>query len=153
MANNEIVNKQTGEISEDVARGNAYGDTIQAFPKAITPEAKANQFNALNSANSLTEYKDGKITIVGFVSMPGTRAVRDPITGIDTGQTAATDDTVFLDDKGNGWFTQSHGIAKSVRNLIAAYGEPENWPNGKLTVEITETKTGRGKMKLLKVVG
>ena len=151
MAGNEVVNKQTGEI-EDVASGNAYGDTIQAFPGAVTPQAKANQFNALNSANSLTEYKGETLTIVGFVSMPGTRTVRDPITGIDTNQTVPTDDTVFLDDKGNGWFTQSHGIAKSVRNLIAAYGEPANWPDGKLKVQIVETKTGRGKMKLLKVV-
>ena len=152
MAGNEVINKQTGEI-EDVSTDNVYGNTIRSFPQATTAEAMANQFNALNSANSLSDYKGDTLTIVGFVSTPGTRAVRDPITGIDTGQNAPTDDTVFLDDKGQGWFTQSHGIAKSVRNILAAYGTPDHWPDGKLKVQIVETKTGRGKMKLLKVVG
>lgn len=144
------VNTETGEI-DDVTRG-VYGDNIAMFPQAATPQAKANQFNALNSANSLSDMEGKRLTIVGFTSYPGSRQVRDAVTGIATGRYVPTDDTVLLDDKGQGWFTQSSGIAKSIRNIAQAYGAPDTWPDGKLTVEITETKTGKGKMKLLKVV-
>lgn len=152
MASNELVNKETGEIEEPV-QGNIYGDHLNEFPKAHDSKAKAEQFNALNAANSLNDFKGDTMTIVGFVVMPGSRAIRDAITGNDTGQYAPTDDTILLDDQGKGWFTQSHGIAKSVHMILAAYGQPDTWPDGKLTVKVASTKTRAGSMKLLQVVG
>ena len=152
MASNEMVNKQTGEIEEPL-QGNVFGDSLKMFPPASTSKDRAAQFNALNSANSLNDFDGKTMTIIGFVTMPGTRAIRDAITGNDTGQYAPTDDTILLDDKGQGWFSQSHGIAKSVHMILAAYGQPDTWPDGKLTVRVASTKTRAGNMKLLQVVG
>ncbi len=152
MASNELVNKETGEIEEPV-QGNIYGDTLKMFPAAKDNKDRAAQFNALNAANSLNDFEGKTMTIVGFVVMPGSREIRDAITGNGTGQYASTDDTILLDDQGKGWFTQSHGIAKSVHMILAAYGQPDTWPDGKLTIRIASTKTRAGSMKLLQVVG
>lgn len=153
MVDNQVanVNETTGELVEDGPR-NYYGNTIQAFPKATSAKAKAAQFNALNNAVSLADNEGKPITIVGIASTPGTREVTDQVTGLPTGQVVPTDDTVLLGEDGTGYFTKSYGIAKSIRNLLAAYGTPDQWPDGKLTVKVDNVKTGRGKMKLLNVI-
>jgi hypothetical protein len=136
MTNNELVNN---EMTEE--------NTIMALPTVDDMKSKAALFNSMNSAGSLADH-EGELEIIGITQRPGVQ--KNMVTGVLEDCT----DTTFFGADGKGYFTKSAGIARAARYIISAFGTPDQWPDGKLTVKVVETKLdSKRKMKNLEVVG
>lgn len=87
---------------------------------------KVKLFNALNSAESLTDSHIDRLTLQGIIVQSGTR--------IDaaTGEVEPAKFTTFITEDG-AYFSQSDGIARSAENLVAAFGE--DFADEPITVE------------------
>jgi hypothetical protein len=87
---------------------------------------KVKLFNALNSAESLTDSHIDRLTLEGIIVQSGTR--------IDaaTGEVEPAKFTTFI-TKDGAYFSQSDGIARSAENLVAAFGE--DFADEPITVE------------------
>lgn len=87
---------------------------------------KVKLFNALNSAESLTDSHIERLTLQGIIVQSGTR--------IDaaTGEVEPAKFTTFITEDG-AYFSQSDGIARSAENLVAAFGE--DFADEPITVE------------------
>lgn len=113
---------------------------------ADTMEGKLATANALNSAISLKDYADTPLHIVDIIQTPGIRKARDK-SQVDT----PCDNTYLISSDGKAYFTQSEGIARSVRNLLAIFPD-FNKPDG-LTVVVESTEMANGNtIKSLSVV-
>lgn len=77
---------------------------------------KVKLFNALNSAESLTDSGINQLTLQGIIVQPGTRV------SAATGEVEPAKFTTFITEDG-AYFSQSEGIARSAENLVAAFGE------------------------------
>lgn len=77
---------------------------------------KVKLFNALNSAESLSDSKIDRLTLQGIIVQPGTRV------DTATGEVEPAKFTTFITEDG-AYFSQSDGIARSAENLVAAFGE------------------------------
>lgn len=102
-------------------------------------EGKKAAINALNNAHSLNEFP-GEVFNLRDVMM---------IKGIRKGRGNAEDteciNTYFIDDKGEAYFTQSDGIARSIRNilmLLPTLGKDTD--EGYLQVKIVSEKLQNG---------
>lgn len=92
----------------------ANGNMINTMNLA-TIEGKVNTLNALNNAISLKEAKDTVLDICDCITMPGTRKGRNGAPDTDC------QNTYLIDTEGNAWFTQSDGIARSVRMIAMMF--------------------------------
>ena len=104
---------------------------------ADTLEGKLATANALNTAVSLKDYEDTPLHIVDIIQTPGIRKARDK-SQVDT----PCDNTYLISADGTAYFTQSEGIARSVRNLLAIFPD-FNKPEG-LTVVVTASVMANG---------
>ena len=79
-------------------------------------DGKVKLFNALNSADSLNDSHVTQLTIEGILVQSGSRV------DAATGEVSPCEFTTFITADG-AYFSQSDGIARSAKNLIAAFGD------------------------------
>lgn len=85
--------------------------TIQATDK----EAKKLVVNAMNNAESLSDYEGKTLEVIGVFTKPGIRRARDK-NGVDM---PCTNTTLVCVD-GAAYFSQSEGVRNAVDNFMAA---------------------------------
>lgn len=115
--NTEIVaTNDTQEIAptniDQIMSGN--GDFINTM-NLSSNEGKIATINALNTAMSLKDAKDTVLDIQDCITMPGTRKGRN---GMPDSECI---NTYLIDTDGNAWFTQSDGIARSVKTIALMF--------------------------------
>lgn len=71
--------------------------------------------NAMNNAESLADYADKVLNVIGVFTKPGIRRSRDK-NGVDT---PCTNTTLVCED-GTAYFSQSEGVRNAVDNFMAA---------------------------------
>ena len=71
--------------------------------------------NAMNNAESLADYADKVINVIGVFTKPGIRRSRDK-NGVDM---PCTNTTLICED-GTAYFSQSEGVRNAADNLMAA---------------------------------
>ena len=114
---------------------------------ADTPEGKIKTANALNSSVSLSDYMETPLQITDVIQTPGIRKARQ------AGQVdMPCSNTYLLDANGVSYFSQSDGVSRSIRNLLAVFPD-FNKENGGLTLVCTEMELPNGNsLKQLKAV-
>ena len=107
-----------------------------------TDEDKARLFNAMNSADSLSDYQGTPISVVDFV-------FTEPSTKYDEeGEGIAT---IIIDETGAAHYSMSTGIYQSAKELIKTFGAPSTWTAPKVVV-VSERQTKNGQSyKFLKM--
>lgn len=111
--------------------------SMVAFDGAGT-EGKKKLFNALNSAQSLSESGVTTLTFDGLLIRPSVR------TDAITGETVECESVTFIADDGTAYFSTSAGIVSSAKNLVAALGGA--FPEGEsITVVFKSRDLGRGR--------
>ena len=109
-----------------------------------TRVGKIKLFNALNSAESLSDSHVGRLTLQGLILQSGNRL--DQVTG----EITPAKFTTFITESG-AYFSQSDGIARSAENLIAAFGD--DFASEPLTIEFgTKQLQGGRTMKYFYLV-
>lgn len=109
-----------------------------------TRAGKIKLFNALNSAESLSDSHVDRLTLQGLIVQSGNRL--DQVTG----EITPAKFTTFITESG-AYFSQSDGIARSAENLIAAFGD--DFASEPLTIEFgTKQLQGGRTMKYFYLV-
>ena len=102
-------------------------------------EGKIAVLNAINSAISLKEAKDTVLDVCDCITMPGTRKGRNGMPDTEC------QNTYLIDTEGNAWFTQSDGIARSVRSIAMLYPDfGKSRTDGCLHVRVDERQLANG---------
>lgn len=105
---------------------------------------KVKLFNALNSADSLTDSGIDSLTLQGVIVQSGTRI------DVATGEVEPAKFTTFITEDG-AYFSQSEGIARSAENLVAAFGK--DFTDEPITIKFgTKQLQGGRSMKYFSVV-
>lgn len=115
--NTELAQTENTEIMPAVSMEqimSANGSMINTMNLA-TVEGKVNTLNAVNSAMSLKDAKDTALDICDCITMPGIRKGRNGMPDTEC------QNTYLIDTEGNAWFTQSDGIARSVRMIAMMF--------------------------------
>ena len=102
------------------------------------PADKIATVNALNSSVSLNDYMDTPLKVVDVIQTPGVRKARQQ-GQVDT----PCDNTYLITADGKSYMSQSAGVARSVRNLLAVFPD-FNKENGGITVVCVEQKLANG---------
>lgn len=104
-----------------------------------TNEGKIATLNAVNDANSLKDAKDTVLDICDCITMPGIRKGRNGMPDTEC------QNTYLIDTSGNAWFTQSDGIARSVKMIgmmFPDFGKSND--DGCLHVSVSEKELANG---------
>ena len=142
METTAIATTNQATLADSHAVATPFVNTLDAG----TMEGKLATANALNSAVSLKDYTDTPLRIVDVIQTPGIRKARDK-SQVDT----PCDNTYLIGADGTAYFSQSEGIARSVRNLLAIFPD-FNKPDG-LTVVVESTEMANGNtIKSLSVI-
>lgn len=126
-------------MSEAIMTTNQETREIAATALAFdtnTRDGKVKLFNALNSAESLNDSNVQQLTLQGVIVQSGTRV--DPATG----EVTPCEFTTFI-TADNAYFSQSDGIARSAKNLIAAFGN--DFAAEPITIAFAEKKLQGGR--------
>lgn len=92
-----------------------YTPSSYSSIKATDIETKKLVVNAMNNANSLADYADEVLNVIGVFTKPGIRRARDK-NGVDT---PCTNTTLICED-GTAYFSQSEGVRNAADNFMAA---------------------------------
>lgn len=103
---------------------------------ATTSEGKKRLFNALNTAESLNDADIKQLTLSGIIVQPSEHL--DKITG----EVVMCEGTTFITEQG-AYFSQSDGIARCAKSLIAAYDS--DFGTEPITIGFTERKLAGGR--------
>lgn len=107
-----------------------------------TDEDKARLFNAMNSADSLSDYLDTPISVVDFVFTEPSTKYSEEGDGIAT---------ILIDESGAAHYSMSAGIYQSAKELIKTFGAPSTWTSPKVVI-VSERQTKNGQSyKFLKM--
>lgn len=98
-------------LDQVMSKNGAFINTMNM----TTTEGKITTINALNNAISLKEAKDTVLDVCDCITMPGTRKGRGGMPDTEC------QNTYLIDTNGNAWFTQSDGIARSVRMIAMMF--------------------------------
>lgn len=121
---------------DDITSGN--GDVINTLNLSTT-EGKVATINALNNAMSLKDAKDAVLDICDCITMPGVRKGRNGMPDMECVN------TYLIDTEGNAWFTQSDGIARSVKMIAMMFPDfGKNTPDGCLHVKVDSRELNNG---------
>ena len=132
-----VENEEMAIVSmEDIMSSN--GNIINTL-NLSTNEGKISTLNAINNAQSLVDANDTTLDICDCITMPGVRKGR--------GNTPDTEcqNTYLIDTKGNAWFTQSDGIARSVKMIAMLFPDfGKSTDDGCLHVHVDESTLKNG---------
>ena len=108
----------TNENTQLAPTGNCtdlYTPSSYSSIKATDAETKKLVVNAMNNAESLADYADKVLNVIGVFAKPGIRRSRDK-NGVDT---PCTNTTLVCED-GTAYFSQSEGVRNAADNFMAA---------------------------------
>lgn len=101
-------------------------------------EGKVSVANAVNSATSLKDAPES-IDVIDCITMPGVRKGRNNMPDTDC------TNVYLIDTEGKAWFSQSDGIARSVRLLASLFPDfGKSLPQGALHVKVVEQQLNNG---------
>ena len=104
-----------------------------------TVDGKIDTINALNAAISLKDAKDTVLDICDCITMPGIRKGRNGMPDVEC------TNTYLIDTSKQAWFTQSDGIARSVKMIAMMFPDfGKNNPDGCLHVRVQENNLANG---------
>lgn len=136
MQETAIATTETAELVkvEDITKTTYVQGDINTYDITVD-EGKIDTLAAINNAESLAEQGAGfVINLVDLVTMPGTRKSRTP--GVP--DTPCTN-CYLIDRDGTAYVTQSSGIEKSVRAIMALYPDAgKSRESGCLTLVVIE---------------
>lgn len=92
-----------------------YTPSSYSSIKATDAATKKLVVNAMNNAESLADYADKVLNVIGVFTKPGIRRSRDK-NGVDTPCT----NTTFVCEDGTAYFSQSEGVRNAADNFMAA---------------------------------
>lgn len=92
-----------------------YTPSSYSSIKATDTETKKLVVNAMNNAESLSDYEGETLNVIGVFTKPGIRRARDK-NGVDT---PCTNTTLVCED-GIAYFSQSEGVRNAADNFMAA---------------------------------
>ncbi len=120
-----------------VATPTGQGELL-AIPARLANN-RVSVYNMINNAESLDKADVKEIHIIGFTQKPDMR--NDP-----TGKNppAPCTGSTILTAEGNGYFTQSEGIAKSLQTLVWVFGSCDSWPENGYAFTVKATKLPKG---------
>lgn len=144
-ANLEMVKAQATEIeSAEGAKRRTLDQIIKdgiadfgqiATFNVSTEDEKANLFNAVNTADSLSDYEGTPIDVVDFVFTEPSPKYQD-----NEGCEVAT---ILVAEDGKAYFSMSTGVFESAKQLIQTFGAPSTWEKPKTVVLMSRnTKNG-----------
>lgn len=138
--NTELANIETDEMAivsmEDIMTSN--GNMINTLNLATT-EGKLDTLNAINNAQSLKEANDTTLDVCDCITMPGVRKGRNNMPDTEC------QNTYLIDTKGNAWFTQSDGIARSVKMIAMLFPDfGKSTDEGCLHMHVEEKQLSNG---------
>lgn len=121
---------------EDIMSSN--GNMINTLNLA-TNEGKINTLNAINNSQSLSDANDTTLDICDCITMPGIRKGRGNMPDTEC------QNTYLIDKSGNAWFTQSDGIARSVKMIAMLFPDfGKSTADGCLHVHVEENQLKNG---------
>ena len=104
-----------------------------------TFEGKVNVLNALNNAMSLKQAKDAVLDICDCIVMAGVRKGRNGMADTEC------NNVYLIDTEGNAWFSQSDGIARSVKMIVMMFPDFGKSSDDKcLHVKVVEKELDNG---------
>lgn len=92
-----------------------YTPSSYSSIKATDTATKKLVVNAMNNADSLADYADKVLNVIGVFTKPGIRRSRDK-NGVDV---PCTNTTLVCED-GTAYFSQSEGVRNAADNFMAA---------------------------------
>lgn len=141
----EIVQAQAREVESSegakratldqiIKNGVADYGQIATFDVA-TEDDKAQLFNAVNTASSLSEYEGTPIAVTNFVFTEPSAKYQDN----ESCEVA----TILVDEEGNAYYSMSVGVYESAKQLIQTFGAPSTWEKAKNVILMSrQTKNG-----------
>lgn len=109
-----MINENTQLVPMDACT-DLYTPSSYSSIKPTDVATKKLIVNAMNNAESLADYADKVINVIGVFTKPGIRRSRDK-NGVDT---PCTNTTLICED-GTAYFSQSEGVRNAADNFMAA---------------------------------
>lgn len=106
---------ENAQLAPMDACADLYTPSSYSTIKATDTETKKVVVNAMNNAESLADYEDKVLNVIGVFTKPGIRRSREK-NGVDT---PCTNTTLVCED-GIAYFSQSEGVRNAVDNFMAA---------------------------------
>lgn len=103
-------------------------------------DARKLVYNAVNNAEQVSDHLGEEFLLSNIIQQPTMSEVLDPKTNQPTGEVEEYTRTTLISPDGSALSAGSDGIAGSVDNLIAAFGEPSEWAEP-LKVKVIERKS------------
>lgn len=130
-------------MSTDVARINLNSEMQSAgffsTVDASNIEGKKTVYTAINSADSLRELVGKTVSVVDFI-VQEVEVVSD-----ETDEAVTVPRSVIVLEDGGVYAATSNGVFNSIRNILAIFGSPREWPQP-LQVKVDEKATRRNSM-------
>lgn len=121
-------------LDQIIKDGVADFGQIATFDVA-TDDDKAQLFNAVNTAESLSEYEGTPLAIVNFVFTEPSSKYQD--------NESCDVATILVDADGNAYYSMSMGVFESTKQLIQTFGAPSTWNSPKNVILMSrQTKNG-----------
>lgn len=109
-----MINENTQLVPMDACT-DLYTPSSYSSIKPTDAATKKLVVNAMNNAESLADYADKVINVIGVFTKPGIRRSRDK-NGVDQ---PCTNTTLICED-GTAYFSQSEGVRNAADNFMAA---------------------------------
>lgn len=109
-----MINENTQLVPMDACT-DLYTPSSYSSIKPTDAATKKIVVNAMNNAESLADYADKVINVIGVFTKPGIRRSRDK-NGVDM---PCTNTTLICED-GTAYFSQSEGVRNAADNFMAA---------------------------------
>lgn len=109
-----MINENTQLVPMDACT-DLYTPSSYSSIKPTDAATKKLVVNAMNNAESLADYADKVINVIGVFTKPGIRRSRDK-NGVDM---PCTNTTLICED-GTAYFSQSEGVRNAADNFMAA---------------------------------
>lgn len=123
--NTEIVSYDTRAARTPKAYSSVTGDDVNAR-KLV--------YNAVNNAEQISDHLNVEFQLSNIIQQP-TSSLNE-----HTGEVEEYTRTTLITPDGKAYSAGSDGIAGSVENLLAAFGEPHSWSEP-LTVKVVERRS------------
>lgn len=108
----------TNEDTQLATTGNStdlYTPASYSTFKATDAATKKLVVNAMNNAESLSDYEGEVLDVIGVFTKPGIRRARDK-----NGADAPCTNTTLICEDGTAYFSQSEGVRNAADNFMAA---------------------------------
>lgn len=127
---NELAKTETKTTGNEIYNTLALKDSLESKVKAA---------NALNSSLSLSEFEGVVIKMTDCILMPGVRKSRNANV-----PDASCTNTYIIDIDGKSYFSQSNGVARSIKSFVGIFNGEFDLGDGYLPVCLVSEKLTNG---------